>query len=435
MIFMPNSATVTIQADFTEPDGKIKPVNGVGQPPFPVYAPDFSYFSYLKEANIPFSRLHDTGGAYGSGRYVDVPNIFRRFDADPSDPDSYDFTFTDLLISALIEYGVEPFFRLGVTIENAAAVKAYRIDPPADFLQWAKICEGIIRHYTQGWANGFEYNIRYWEIWNEPDLSRYGSETVNQCWSGSPEQYYEFYTVASSYLKSRFPNIKIGGYASAGFREGETHRTDFFTGFLDYIRSHGAPLDFFSWHSYRDTERTLAWADYVRTTLDKSGYKSAETTCNEWNCEPFLAGTARHAALTAERLAAFQDSPVDSAMFYDARIGGESIYAGLFQAINCAPLPAYYVFKAFGELYRLGTRATVKGDLPKGLAVIAAGDGKRGGIMITNTAEQSVPLKLEIKGQKAVSCRLIDAGHLFLPFKFPDRAGQDKVWFIETVKE
>ena len=27
----------------------------------------------------------------------------------------------------------------------------------------------VIKHYNSGWANGYHYNIKYWEIWNEPD--------------------------------------------------------------------------------------------------------------------------------------------------------------------------------------------------------------------------------------------------------------------------
>ena len=53
----------------------------------------------LTDAHIPYSRLHDVGGAFGSNRYVDIPNIFRNFDADGNDPASYDFAFTDELIS------------------------------------------------------------------------------------------------------------------------------------------------------------------------------------------------------------------------------------------------------------------------------------------------------------------------------------------------
>ena len=40
-------------------------------------------------------------------------------------------------------------------------------------------------HYNQGWANGFHDNIRYWEFWNEADLSIF--------WTETPEQFYRLY--------------------------------------------------------------------------------------------------------------------------------------------------------------------------------------------------------------------------------------------------
>ena len=78
---------------------------------------------------MPYSRLHDAGGRFACGIYVDIPNIFRNFDADVNNPLSYDFTFTDILIKDLKDYNVEPVYRLGVTIENAANIKAYHIYP------------------------------------------------------------------------------------------------------------------------------------------------------------------------------------------------------------------------------------------------------------------------------------------------------------------
>lgn len=105
-------------------------------------------FHYLTEVGIPYSRLYDVG-TYCGGKFVDIQNVFRSFDNDPADPVSYDFTFTDLLITALIKNNIEPFFRLGTTIENYARIKAYYIYPPIDNFKWAKICEGIIRHYTK----------------------------------------------------------------------------------------------------------------------------------------------------------------------------------------------------------------------------------------------------------------------------------------------
>ena len=82
-------ANVTV--DFTSPVGIIKPMHAGGQPP--LRGTNFELFHYLKDVGMPYSRLHDTGGAYGQNRWVDIPNIFRDFDADVNDPASYDFTF------------------------------------------------------------------------------------------------------------------------------------------------------------------------------------------------------------------------------------------------------------------------------------------------------------------------------------------------------
>ena len=88
-----------ITVDFSKITGRIKPMHGVGQPP--LLGTSTSMFHYLKEAGIPFSRLHDVGGWFGGNLWVDIPNIFRDFNADPLDPASYDFTFTDILMAAL----------------------------------------------------------------------------------------------------------------------------------------------------------------------------------------------------------------------------------------------------------------------------------------------------------------------------------------------
>ena len=153
--------------------GPVKPVNGVGQPPMVGAMNSWPMLHFLKEAGIPFSRLHDVGGRLGGGMFVDIPNLFPDFAADENDPASYRFAYTDSLLSALAENGVEPFFRLGVTIENwvARGFPPLRAVPPPDFAKWARICEHVVRHYTEGWANGLRLEISHWEIWNEPGIA------------------------------------------------------------------------------------------------------------------------------------------------------------------------------------------------------------------------------------------------------------------------
>ncbi len=416
---------MTVKIDFSKNVAKMKPMHGVGQPPFS--GVDFSKFHYLTEAGMPFSRLHDVGGLYGNNRFVDIPNIFRDFSKNPYDPDSYDFAFTDLIVTALVKAEVEPFFRLGVTIENNSYIKAYRIFPPDDYNKWAIICEHVIRHYTEGWANGFHYNIRYWEIWNEPDNGPdYNS---NEMWKGSCEDFCRLYDVASKHLKNCFPHLKIGGYASCGFYAITTKNTptpreqyflDFFHKFISYIKKHGSPLDFFSWHSYASVSDTMKFADYARQYLDDNGYTETETSCNEWNPEVHLRGTAQHASIIAAMLISMQNHPIDTAMFYDARFG-ISVYGSLFNPLTGTPFLAYYDFLVFDELYKRGSQVESCTDNENIYALAAENDGD-GYVMIANTSENETELNLEMNG-KATECYVIDNDHMMSKCELPEKIG------------
>ena len=83
-----------------------------------------------KAARIPYARNHDSGvcGVYGGPYSHDITNIFPNFDADPTNPESYDFACTDEAILVSLEAGTETFFRLGQTIEHQ--IKKHGTIPP-----------------------------------------------------------------------------------------------------------------------------------------------------------------------------------------------------------------------------------------------------------------------------------------------------------------
>lgn len=402
-----------IKVDFSKIVGKMKPVHAVGQPPIIGWSSD-KLFHYLTEAGIPYARLHDVGGGFGGGKFVDIPNVFPDFNADPDDPASYDFTWTDPLITSLMDAKVEPYYRLGVTIENEVWRKAYRVNPPEDPEKWAKICAGVIRHYTKGWANGFEYDIKYWEIWNEPECTN-GRRVM---WTGTWEQYLELYDVTSKLLKAEFPEIKIGGYASIGFyalKEMDPESTwckdcqsyvDLFLQFMQYIKDHNCPMDFFSWHSYDEPKYTALYANYVAEKLKEYGYGHAEQHLNEWNCGPQNRDKACHAAATAGFLISMQNSPVDIGMFYDARCG-TSIFGGLFNPMTLRPLKSYWAFPAFNELYRRKDQVEAESDTEDLYVAAAAGDPE-GAVLIVNFRNETLDLELDLGGKEITSCRLTD---------------------------
>ena len=420
-----------LSIDFGRSIGKIKPMHAVGQPPFGggFLKFDFSHMRHLKNANIPYSRLHDVGGAFGGNRFVDIPNLFRDFDADENDPASYDFAFTDTLLAAMHEYGIAPYFRLGVTIENQAHIKAYRIHPPKDYAKWARICEHVIRHYNEGWADGFTYGIKYWEIWNEPDN---GGTGKNQMWTGTPEQYYELYDVTAKHLKACFgDSIKVGGYSCCALYgiffhperygveieprdpgslyEKGMHRVEFFLGFLEYLKEHRSPMDFFSWHSYLDVQDTLILDSFIHERLSRIGYGGVEMHLTEWNNahKNENHGTSQASAAAAAMMCAMQDSHTEMLCYYDSRLQASS-YGGFFAPLTYEPVCTYYAFAALGELYALGTQVSCEG-MGDGLYALAATDGERKAVLVVNYSDRERTVRLNV--DESFSAYLLDQTH------------------------
>ncbi len=445
----------TVKVDFFRNLGRIRAMHAVGQPPFPGLSGDSMH--YLTEAAIPYARLHDVGGLFGGYMFVDIPNVFRDFSADENDPSSYDFGFTDELLKAMDLNGVKPIYRLGVTIENFFEIKAYRIFPPADYGKWARICEHIIRHYNEDWANGFHFGIEYWEIWNEPE-----DGPGSGMWRGTDVEFFRLYEVASKHLKTCFgDSIKVGGYASCGldgaFQDpaayglteveprGETYRyyfVEYAEKFFRYIREHDCPLDFFSWHCYindkddpvrhchsvEDAALLSRVADHL---LKKYGYERAERHLNEWNNAWQLEyrGTAYAAAQAAAMMLTMQHTDTDLLCYYDARIG-ESCFGGMFNPLNYKPLPLYYVFKAFGALYTLGTEAECRSDNPSVYALAAENESGEGAVMIANTGEDTA---LTVQGGRFCRAYLVDEAHELTALEgIPAALKKNQVMLLKT---
>ena len=413
---------MNISVDFSKEKGKIKPIHGVGNGPVTGRFCS-NKVQEFKDAHIPFSRLHDTEGQMGSGEFVNIHCIFKNFDADVNDPASYNFECTDKYLEYIKEAGTDIFYRLGETIENKCMIVRTHTFVPKDFQKWAEICEHIIRHYNEGWANGYHMDIKYWEIWNEPE----GAPDHNPNWSGTPEEYYELYRITANHLKSCFPNLKIGGFASTGFyefseegipagvstiptdniREGQTnHTTKFIKGFFEYITAEEtkAPIDFFSWHFYgTSVERAKFEIECSQRTLETYGLGHIENILDEWNymeCWHPSEGRTRKtnvgAAFTSAMHTMMQKSPLSKSMYYDAEIGRRA-FCGLFNEYEGYTEKPYFQFLAFGNLYELGTEVEVSED-KDGIYTLAATDGEKGGIIVTNYHGEDTNCLIDIKG-------------------------------------
>ena len=352
--------------------GRIKPMHAVNNGPSKARSNQTrSNFDEYKALRIPYARLHDSAHctAYGGHHVVDVTGVFPNFDADENDPASYDFTMTDEYLDTIRRAGTEPYYRRGQSIEHG--IKKYGVNPPKDFAKWARICEHIVRHYNEGWANGHRWNIKYWEIWNEPDGNKATTDgRQGPTWTGTMEQFLELYKVASLHLRKCFGrSIMIGGPGFCGWDSWKDH-------FLPFCAKENLPLDFYSYHGYFIEPRNLGGvARDARKLLDDNGFTETETHLNEYNYTPDWADgwvytlecesgrfNQKGAASIAAVMCVCQDAPVDMLMYYDARLG--SGMNGMFNSLTLQPICGYYAFLAWSRLAELGMEIDVKVATP-----------------------------------------------------------------------
>ncbi len=412
-----------LHVNYNNAAGKIKPMNAVNNGP--VYkrtgGQNSGNLDTYTAANIPFARTHDASfcPSYGGEHTVDVHLIFRDFDADPYDPASYDFHLTDEYMETIKLAGTEPFYRLGSKIEHES--KKYGTLPPRDFKKWAVICEHIIAHINEGWADGTNLGVRYWEIWNEPDLSADDSND-KLTWGGTAAEFYDFYAVAAKHLKERFPHLKIGGPALCGYNE------QWVRGFLDRVKKDNLPLDFLSWHVYTyDAVWTGTLSRIFRNILDEYGLDNTESILNEWNYVKDWNGEGwvksietmigmKGAAFIAAVMSVCQRAPVDMLMYYDAR---PCAMNGMFSFYTKKPLCGYYPIKTWGEMLKMGNACETVCDIPDIYATAAAdGDDKMLLVTYYTDSDSALPKTFDIElcgidDSRELSVCLLDVTHRY----------------------
>src|SRR5215469_7327614 len=97
--------------------------------------------------------------------------------------------------------------------------------------------------------------------------------------------------------------------------------------FLDYVKTHKVPLDFYSWHWYAsysaDPWDTIRQGKELGAVLDTRGFRSVESHLAEWNISPDTGPLTRaihrsmtNAAFIAATLIYLEDAPIDRAMLY-----------------------------------------------------------------------------------------------------------------------
>jgi hypothetical protein len=295
-----NESSLNIVLDCNDINGIIKPYAEINCGPKPLQNVENSVdlTKQYQEIGITHIRTHDLDNTIFP---CDISTIFPDENADPLLESSYDFDISDSYITGIVNAGCKVFYRLG---ESAGGPN----DPPIDFNKWAEICKHITMHYNDGWKDGYHYNIKYWELWNEPDLKGF--------WNGTADQYYDLYKITVNKLKDYNSSLKIGGPCTSS-----VYNENFSIKFLEFVTNYNIPLDFYAWHMYADKPYQLYEASQlVRNLLDYFELFNCENINTEWNINILTPqrdkDNSKNAAFTACSLTAFQDSSMDLAFRY-----------------------------------------------------------------------------------------------------------------------
>jgi xylan 1,4-beta-xylosidase len=372
----------------------IRNLQGVNLGPLSTRVGGADLSTQYRDLGVSLVRTHDFTGPTDinmirRGKVV-AGTIFPDWDADPEKSESYAFGPSDRIIRGIIDVGAEVYYRLG---------RSFSADPtvPADFDRFANICRHVAMHYNDGWGNGYHYNIRYWELWNEPNIAPDWTpgDFFPIPWGAPAVKFFQLYDKVAHALKDLDPSLRVGG---CGMAEGQRESV-FREGFIEYCADHSIPLDFFSWHHYAgdssDPYDLVRVARVVRDILDTNGFQSAENHCSEWNlrADPLTTGPQNESSMEAAAFVGsaliYAQDALDVSAFYAGSTGG----LGLFERDGGYRKRAY-AFKSNGLMLKTPQRVAVTGADTYGFAVLA-------GRSANNTTVQVLIVNYEIQQPQA----------------------------------
>jgi xylan 1,4-beta-xylosidase len=351
-----------ITVDAARPVGVIRSLQGVSGTPLPGDSSHPDLTSQFHQLGVDIVRTHDVDCQGTSDIDGIGPNrIFADWSADPNDPRSYNFAPTDRAVLSIVRSGAQVEYSLGHS-DLSCAGAGFNNTPPPDPALYAIVARHVAQHYNDGWDNGYHLGIRYWEIWNEPDLVPF--------WSGSSTQFYALYADTARALKSLHPWMQVGGPALTTNNDLTGYRESL----LSYISANHLPLDFYSIHHYTDfTEDPI---DFVRLgrqyrrLLHGYGFTHTAIQLTEWDYGLVDNPTdAQRAAFAADSLIYMQDSPLGRTFYYRANANGA--FNGALIAADGSLTKTGDAYAAVGSLDRTPLRLASTGGDTNGLAVEA----------------------------------------------------------------
>ena len=432
-----------LMADFEAVTGNIRPAlhsSGFGPTICSQTAQDLED---VKAMGFKYARTHDWALVNPNQRVCDWHHIFPLEGLDATKPENYVFGPTDYLLKRTREeVGLDVFFRMGTSIEHSGPTIHFNSKIPSDFDKVAEVFAGTVRHYNRGWAKGHRWNIKYWEIWNEPD-------GVNNMWclpdgdlgdgtdgfSGEISDrrraiFAEFFVKVLKRMKGEFGDeIKVGGPALCWFKK------PWFRALFTACKAAGVKPDFVSWHGYKnDPAEFNREAASMRSLCDEFGFFDCELVVNEWHyfgttytwddmqrsSDPdakarIFEGPDSHtgirsACFTLSTLANFQRSKLDQAYFYGCSHTGYWGFKDFYQN----KYKIFYALKMFGDIVKGYPEMCESKSVGTVTLLAVRNPAGRKGLLVSDYGGAERDIIIAVKGVDSdakITCTLLDNCH------------------------
>jgi hypothetical protein len=281
-------------------------------------------------------------------RFVRIDHIYEYynvFSLDTAGIPRYDWSELDRVIDAIIASGAEPFICLSYTPPALTQTTAYA--PPIDLDIWEELVFETVYHLNIE----RELGIRYWEVWNEPNLTSF--------WAGTIEEYLQLYAASARGALRADPTIQLGGPSTSsvpyfGSAFAILYEHNWITELAQFTEEQTLPLNFLSWHLYSQNSQDYPANIEIHQQWVAGLNPQPQLFLTEWNWNsgyvPEFDNGATNAFI-ANTIAEFSESPLDQAFYFEP-IDGAAAWEGrwgLMRADGVAK-PAYSAFQLMSEL-------------------------------------------------------------------------------------
>ena len=294
----------------------------------------------------------------------------RVYSEDASSAPRYNFQYLDEVLDIWLRAGLKPILEMDFmpdALAEGTIVRNYgggAINTPRDYGKWREMIYHTVKHLIARYGAD-EVRSWYFEIWNEPDLTRYFIDGLEGGERFTPERLARFCKMYDYFVggaTAADAQVNVGGPGIAG-------REDFLRIFLDHITSgtnaftckRGTRADFISWHGYGTSYGLLENNRKRRALLQRyPTLANVEVHQNEWGQTINPLDQGQNATVLSEYDAAFlcrsidnnfenADARVDLFLRWGQMVDGWRAHTRQFAGVN-VPLPIFNAYMLLGKL-------------------------------------------------------------------------------------